>query len=511
MGIRQKSGVCAIAVAAVFAVGASTASAGEIAVGVTAGVDPKVVTFDTSAPSSTITSSPLTGMLTGELVRSIDQRPATGQIYAYTSVGRVLAIAAFDGAATQASDIDTGVFSPAGSIGVDFNPAVDRLRLVNTGDQNLRFNPITLDPVDTNLGTSVVDPDTNLAFDAGDVNAGDGPNVVDIAYDRNDNDPATGTTLFGVDSAQDILVRQGGVNGAPSPNGGLLFTIGSLGIDASSFVALDIAPGSSGGTGVGWAAVAPSGALGSDLHTLNLSTGAASASLGAIGAGRLAGLTIARGGGFLPTGLQVGAEGSSVAVRVERTGDTLLPASVRYQTIDRTAIAGQDYVPVQGTLEFVAGERTKEIVVPLIQDSAIDGAQVFAVELTSPTGGALVLSPITTVQILDDDVVSAKPQLLAAPSTPRSLAALRRSKRLNIEFACSQACAVQFSLSLGRSKLGSAQGALGAAGVGKATLRLTSSGLKALRRFKKRTAPLVLRSTTTGAAAKKTTMRVPLR
>lgn len=57
----------------------------------------------------------------------------------------------------------------------------------------------------------------DLAFDAGDPNAGANPAVVAVAYDRNDNDATTATTLFGIDTGLNALVSVGGVNGTPSP------------------------------------------------------------------------------------------------------------------------------------------------------------------------------------------------------------------------------------------------------------------------------------------------------
>src|SRR5207253_11128454 len=87
----------------------------------------------------------------------------------------------------------------------DFNPVVDRIRVVSNADQNLRLNP--------NDGTLTA-IDTNLAFAAGDPNQGANPNVVALAY-TNNFAGAGSTTLFGIDDGIDSLVRQGSPTGHP--------------------------------------------------------------------------------------------------------------------------------------------------------------------------------------------------------------------------------------------------------------------------------------------------------
>src|SRR4029079_15968370 len=110
-------------------------------------------------------------------------------------------------------------------------------------------------------------------------------NVVAIAYDRSDNDVATPTTLFGIDSAAGTLVMIGSINGTPnSPNGGAITTVGSLGLgtNLNENIGLDIDPG----TGIAFATITTAGI--SRLYTVNLSTGSAtlsSSNAGSIGGG----------------------------------------------------------------------------------------------------------------------------------------------------------------------------------------------------------------------------------
>jgi hypothetical protein len=209
---------------------------------------------------------PITGLAVAESVVAIDFRPLTGQLYGFGSGGGVYTIDVITGVATAAG----ASLGLTGAIGFDFNPAVDRLRLVNDANANLRFNPLT---------AALAATDTNLAYIATDVNVGVDPNIVAAAYDRNDVNAATATTLFVIDSSLDILVRQGAVDGnaadaagGGSPNGGLLTTIGALGVNATGAVGFDILT-RTGDVNTAFAALSTNG-TNSGLYAINLSTGA---------------------------------------------------------------------------------------------------------------------------------------------------------------------------------------------------------------------------------------------
>ena len=77
--------------------------------------------------------------------------------------------------------------------------------------------------------------------------------------------------------------------------------------------------------------------------------------------------------------------------------------TVNYATMDDTAIAGDDYVPVEGTLTFAPGETAKTIRVAVVDD-AVDEAdeESFAVTLSGHSGATLAHSLATGV-IRDND------------------------------------------------------------------------------------------------------------
>jgi hypothetical protein len=223
-----------------------------------------VLRFDSAAPGTILSTTAITGMQASETLLGIDFRPATGQLYGLGSTSRLYAIDTTTGAATL---VGTGPFATALSgvdFGVDFNPTVDRLRVVSDADQNLRLNP--------NNGTLAA-LDNTLAYAVGDPHVGANPNVVGSAYTNNFAGAAT-TTLYAIDSNLDILAIQN------PPNSGILNTVGSLGVNTSGLAGFDIAAGST-----AFASLTVGGVV--RLFTINLSTGAATL-VGSIGTGTIA-------------------------------------------------------------------------------------------------------------------------------------------------------------------------------------------------------------------------------
>lgn len=169
----------------------------------------------------------VTGLAPGETLLAIDERPATGDLYGLGSSSRLYVVDPDSGVATAVSATP---FSPAldgDAFGFDFNPTVDRIRIVSDSGQNLRAHPDT---------GAVAVVDKPIAYAAGDPNAGADADIVGAAYTNPDVDPATGTTLYDIDAALDALVTQ-----AP-PNDGTLNSVGRT-VRANSLTGFDIAPG----------------------------------------------------------------------------------------------------------------------------------------------------------------------------------------------------------------------------------------------------------------------------
>ena len=232
-----------------------------------------LVRFSSATPGTIDATVAITGLQAGETVLGIDVRPATLQLYLLGSTSRIYTLDQGTGVATQ---VGAGPFTPAlsgTSFGFDFNPTVDRIRVISDANQNLRLNPDT--------GT-VAATDTALAYAAGDANAGQNPNAVGAAY-TNNAAGATTTVLYDIDSVRDVLVTQN------PPNNGTLNTVGALGVNASAdVVGFDITnPG-----GTAYAALRVLGGTSqSQLYTINLTTGAATLVGNVGGTSAITGLT----------------------------------------------------------------------------------------------------------------------------------------------------------------------------------------------------------------------------
>ena len=175
--------------------------------------DNKILMFEARSLSTPTSSIDISGLASGEMIVSIDYRPATGQLYALSSMSRLYHINENSGAATA---LGTGSFTPAfqgANPSLDFNPTVDRVRLVTESGQNLRLHPES-------------------------INGGMNPRIGAVAY-SNSFSGTTMTTLFDIDFEQDKLYKQ------VPPNDGGLEEVGSLGVDFEGIGDMDLNPDNS--------------------------------------------------------------------------------------------------------------------------------------------------------------------------------------------------------------------------------------------------------------------------
>jgi len=166
---------------------------------------------------------PVTDLVAGDVLAGIDFRPSTGQLYAVSYQSNLYQINVETGGQIgKATRIGTMPFSTllnGTSVGFDFNPTVDRIRVVTNTGQNLRVHPET-------GAIAVVDSPLNGPAS---------PKVGAVAY-TNSRAGATSTALYDIDPVSDVLYLQN------PPNAGTLVAQGGLGLDIADVGGFDISP-----------------------------------------------------------------------------------------------------------------------------------------------------------------------------------------------------------------------------------------------------------------------------
>jgi hypothetical protein len=113
-----------------------------------------------------------------------------------------------------------------------------------------------------------------------------------------------------------------------------------------------------------------------------------------------------------------GENSGSVSLTVTRLSDSSGGATVDYATSDsaganncnvlNTGVANSrcDYETTAGTLHFAAGETSKNILIPVIDDVYAEGSESFTVTLSNASGASLGSPGVATVTINDNEVTT---------------------------------------------------------------------------------------------------------
>lgn len=240
--------------------------------------DDKIFTMaNASAPGTVTTPIAITGMTAGQTVAGVDYRPATGELYALgynasTTEAQLYTINATTGAATVINSTPIMLMLGSNSaISFDFNPTVDRIRVVGANKKNYRLHPVT--------GT-IAATDMDLAYAVGDVNAAASAAIGACAY-TNSYIGSTVTTLYNYDMSLNILTTQ------IPPNNGTLNTVGVSGIvvnNVTKSIDMDIYMDPATLTNMAYLAANTGANINDNLYTINLATGMVT-SVGMIGGG----------------------------------------------------------------------------------------------------------------------------------------------------------------------------------------------------------------------------------
>jgi hypothetical protein len=250
----------------------------------------ELITFACETPQTILSRKALTGLAAGRRIVGIDVRPANRTLYALDSALQLYTVDVASAALTPVGQA-TSLAVKGDAFGVDFNPVVDRLRVVTEAGVNFRIHPETGAVVDANPDMSGLQIDVPLAFDEEDVNAFVSPRVSAAAY-TNGGTAKKVTTNYAIESRTGSLVTLGRRERlspafAPAtPNTGKLFTIGALGVVPDGTVSFDIVIGADSSIegGIAYASFIPLGTQQTQLYRINLSNGRAT-SQGVIGRG----------------------------------------------------------------------------------------------------------------------------------------------------------------------------------------------------------------------------------
>ena len=203
----------------------------------------ELVAFNAKSPSMFTSKTTVAGLGSGEKLLSIDFRPATGELYAVSNASKFYVINLKTAMARSIGSAFTPTISGA-MASIDFNPTVDRIRLVTNTGQNLRLNPET---------GAVAATDGSIATTS---------SITGVAY-TNSKSGATSTILYDIDMTSGKLFKQ------DPPNNGTLVEVGNLGFMFTGQAAFDINPDNS------VALLSATTGDKNNLYTVNLATGKA--------------------------------------------------------------------------------------------------------------------------------------------------------------------------------------------------------------------------------------------
>ena len=229
--------------------------------------------FDGDNPQAVDRDS-ITGLVGGESLVGIDFRPSSqtpglqGELYGIGGRGGIYVINEENGTAERTGTLvatnGDRVALRGNNFGIDFNPTVDRLRIVSDADQNLRVN------VDT--GETTVDPDIRYGNRASDAD------TTGVAY-TNSRPAAFGdsTRLFYAETMRDRLAT------TEDANSGVITSVGGFGVATRPMAGFDVVTRDSRNAAYG--ALRPEGSSGAVFYNIDRSSGQARR-IGVIAAGQ---------------------------------------------------------------------------------------------------------------------------------------------------------------------------------------------------------------------------------
>lgn len=132
------------------------------------------------------------------------------------------------------------------------------------------------------------------------------------------------------------------------------------------------------------------------------------------------------------------------------------PVSVQYRTIDDSAIAGQDYTSTSGTVQFSAGETSKQVSIDVLGDVEQEGEpESFTVEIFDASDPLVIANAQADIVISDDDAPGNTSPTLVVDAQPAS----ENSGTLNVTLYLSAVSANDVTFDFGTGTTGTATAA----------------------------------------------------
>jgi hypothetical protein len=322
--------------------------------------------IDLNAPSTSLAtpSTITTGIMPGDTLVSIDRRPQNGFLYGLgynagagtvtlytihpeTSFATPLGVAGGFVGADGTTPVMIGGGNANTRFEIDFNPAVDRVRVISSLGENFRMNPNTGTVVDGNLGGA--DGSVTGTNMDGSLKVGATSTLAQgTAYTNNVANNGAITTQYTLDETTDSLYIQN------PPNMGALSLGKVLSPTVASILGFDIAPGVNASasntpvtSGSGFALVKTGASSAESLATVDLVTGVLS---------NITAIT----GGTGAIGLAVQQPASAAVIALSGNGTSLLRFAANTPgattSVDITGITlgeslvGIDFRPATGQL-----------------------------------------------------------------------------------------------------------------------------------------------------------------
>jgi hypothetical protein len=274
----------------------------------------QLIRFPVSNPAASSAPVTIAGVTAGEQLVGIDFRPLTGQLFSFgvnatANTGTVYILDPQTGAATVVGTAGSIAFVDANNVavdlppvtagyGFDFNPTVDRIRVVTGTGLNFRLNPLNGMPVDGNLNNTTTPP-AGINTDGLINGLPSGSTGVSATAYTNSYGQGTGlvTTQYVLDAGSNTLFIQNPPN-AGTLTAGMPVTLNGAALDFTDASGFDIPPevrvatSNTAASGTGHAALTVGGAT--RLYAINLTNGQAtdlgpiSIAVGGLAVGQLA-------------------------------------------------------------------------------------------------------------------------------------------------------------------------------------------------------------------------------